>query len=71
MCDGPMVLKYATPRLCCTADVRCWCNKIDYRIPLALDECMSPAEILEECSKELSDKDKEYLTGLTKYEFVG
>ena len=66
------VLEEATPILRCTCDKKCWCGEIEHRIELMLDEheCLSPAEILEECYGELSDKDIEYLTRLSKYRFL-
>ena len=65
-------LEASTPEVRCTCNNRCWCNKLEHRIELMLDdqECLSPTEILEECYEELSDKDIEYLTRLSKYRFI-
>lgn len=58
--------------LYCTCSTNCWCNHISFRSPVeqAMEECMSPAELLEQYGDHMNGTDKKYLWFLTGREFI-
>jgi len=45
MCDGKLPI---AGQIKCTLNSKCWCMKIETKIPHFETECMSPFEMLEE-----------------------
>lgn len=72
MCSGHEVLaKIKKHRaLKCTANTRCWCMKLQTRIPHFDNTCMSPAELLTEHESILTTGDISYLKALSTREFM-
>ncbi len=76
MCSGDKILPLIKGRqvkpnpLYCTVDSSCWCMRVQTRFTHNTDDCMSPIEMLEQTSVELSDSDRVYLQGLAGREFI-
>jgi len=53
----------------CNPGPHCWCAQISYRFPLtqAMEECVTPKEMLEMGGNELSPNDNRYLKRLVGY----
>jgi hypothetical protein len=77
MCDDKLLqqlkhLQVKPPIVECTQSSNCWCNEISFRFPMTQiqDECMSPKQLLDTYSDQMSTSDKQYLTNMSRYEFI-
>jgi len=72
MCRGYEILAEIQQEraLKCTANTRCWCMKLETKLPHFSNVCMSPVEILEECEEILTPADIVYLNTLSTREFM-
>ncbi len=76
MCEGYRILEKLKTRqvkqkpLKCLINSECWCMRVQARFTHNSDDCMTPVEMLEQTSVELSDNDRVYLQGLTQREFI-
>lgn len=72
MCIGMKILEEATPKLKCTNNTKCWCNKVHFKFPIGHnpEECLSPKEFLDVAGNRMNEHDIKYLKHLSKFIFV-
>jgi hypothetical protein len=77
MCDDKLLCQMKSrqvkpKQLHCTQSSTCWCNDVSFRFPMEQiqDECMSPKQMLDGYSDQLSKSDKQLLTKLSGLEFI-
>jgi hypothetical protein len=68
--DRQILLNKLKPTVRCTVDRKCWCAKLETKIPYYSGQCLSPQEMLDLSSSTLPRKDVAYLKTLTTKEFV-
>ena len=72
MCNGVELLGEIKQNqaLICRANLKCWCMRLQARLPHFDNVCMSPAEILEEHQDILTQSDINYLNILSTRDFL-
>ena len=56
----------------CTCSLKCWCNQLSFRYPenQYSEQCLSPAELLDQYQNQMDNDDIKYLQSLINREFI-